>query len=292
MKTFLTVISIFISFFAVAQEEEKYNVSGSFSPWSEEREANAPALTFLTLVSDANLREKPNSEATVVQKIPIATKVTVTEFTKNMTTLNGFEAPWCKIKLENGKSGYLWAGTLSLASLTYEDDYSNNQGLSYLVGVGNFDKKSKKITLQVRAAKNGKEIAKTEFVTQGDLSYYITIRGKNTTMGFDKIKDVVEVNTHYDACGYPSGENLLFLQENKLQKVLSTSNVSDAGVFYSGENAILPQDKGGIANHIVLIKDSAGMDEKNGDMVVVNQEYSVAVYKWNGDKLLKTKELK
>ncbi len=291
MKTFLTILTIF-SGFIVAAQDAKYTASGNFYPWEKESEEQKEPIYCLTLVSDANLREKPLSDATVVQKLPIASRVKIEEVTKTMLTLNGFEAPWCKIKLENGKVGYLWGGTLAAATFTYTDEYDLEKGLTYLVGVGNYDEKNHKLTLQMRAAKEGKELSKTEFISNGDLTYYLSLEAKNGSMGFDKVKDVIMVNAHYDACGYPSGDHIVFYQDNKLQHILETTDVADGGVFYSSEDAILPQGEGGIANHLVLVKDAGEFEEKGKDMVLTKQTYGITLYKWNGSKLLKIKELK
>lgn len=68
-------------------------------------------------------------------------------------------------------------------------------------------------------------------------------------------------------------------------KVLEAESMSDAGVFYSSENYILPNNRGGIAEHIIFSSDTAEMVEKGNDYVVKNQKYKLQLFKWTGTKL-------
>lgn len=188
--------------------------------------------------------------------------------------------------------GYLWGGFLALAHIqTPDEEYMSNRGVLYLTGPSAYDSTKHQLTVQVRAAKDGKELAKTEFITSGDLSYYPSFGVDYSP--FQGVKALLFVNYYYPACGYPSGDNLLFWKENgELAKVLETSSVSDGGVFYSSEQYVLPNDKGGIGNHIMVVKDEAEFEEKGDDLVVSKQTYQVTLYKWTGKKLAKVKSLK
>jgi len=179
-----------------------------------------------------------------------------------------------------------------LASIqTPNDEYTPNAGVQYLTGVAAYDELKHQITVQVRAAKDGKELAKCEFTTNGDLSYYPSF--EVVFESFPKVKAVLSVNYYYPACGYPSGNNLLFWQENnQMTKVLETSSVSDGGVFYDTEEFILPSQRGGIGDHIIVTHDHSEFEEKGNDFVRSSQTFGVVVYKWNGAKLLKIKEIK
>ena len=84
-----------------------------------------------------------------------------------------------------------------------------------------------------------------------------------------------------------------FWQENnQLTKVLETSSISEAGLFYSTETYILPSQRGGIGEHILVSKDLSEFEEKGEDYVRTKQQVGLILYKWNGSKLLKVKELK
>ncbi len=250
---------------------------------------------YFTMVTDANLRDKPGTQSKVLTKLPIGTSVKVLAVAEEQYTQRGVELPWVKVSanlLDGKREGYLWGGFLALAHIqTPDEEYMPNQGVLYLTGVAAYDTTKHQLTVQVRAAKDGKEIAKTEFTTSGDLSYYPSFAVDYSP--FTGVKALLMLNYYYPACGYPSGDNLLFWKEDgTLVKVLETSSVSDGGVFYSSESYILPTDKGGIGDHILVVKDESEFEEKGNDLVRSRQTYGATLYKWTGSKLQKVKNWK
>lgn len=250
---------------------------------------------YFSLVSDANLREKTNTQSAVLTKLPIATAVEILAVSTDSFTQRGVTLPWVQVRTSVGGktyTGYIWGGFLALASIqTPNDEYTPNAGVQYLTGVAAFDEKNHQLTVQVRAAKDGKELAKCEFTTSGDPAYYpeFSVRFES----FQKVKAVLTVNYYFPACGYPSGDNVLFWQENnQIVKVLETSSISDAGVFYSSEDYLMPSDKGGIGDHILVVRDQSEFEERGEEMVRTSQKYSLSLYKWNGAKLTKLKDWK
>jgi Bacterial SH3 domain len=294
-----------IAIFAIANlqngvaQESPLLVNGNFYPWHDEDTEDNKPKECLTAVTDANVRATPNANAAVVAKLPIATKVTITQVTTDTLTLNGFPAPWCKVSFnQQGKnqSGYLWGGTLAFAAFEDKEEYSERKDIMYLVSMSKMVKDKYGVTLQMRTAKNNVELAKTEFMTTGDVGHYLTMEMKGS-QGLRNVQDIVEVTPYFPACGYPSATNVLFVQDKKITRLLETTSTSDVGVFYASENAIYPYDKGGINNHIVVISDQGETEEKQKpdgtfDMVSKNQKYGIIVYKWDGQKLNKVKELK
>ena len=280
-KSVFTVLLALISLVAQAQDDGM-TISGSlmFNENSEEKEA-------FVLVSDANLRDKPSTKATAVAQLPIATKVQILEKTKDSLTLNGFRAAWFKVSA-NGKTGYLWSGILTTVGIM--NPYENNENITYVAGISSYNEKENKLTLQVRAAKNGKEIAKIDFPSVGDLGYQLSLglQGSN----FSKVKEVLSVKMIFGACDYPQGDNLvIFTEGGKLVRLMEVSSASSAGAGYSSENYILPNNKGGINGHVLVIEDSAAQEEvtKNGkpDFVTKDHKYKITLHKWTGAKLEK-----
>ncbi len=282
MKKILFTISLaLISVFAHAQEE--VNKASGWLMFNE----NDEVKEAFVLVSDANLREKPSIKATTIAQLPIATKVTILERTTDSLTLNGFRAPWFRISA-NGKTGYLWSGILTTVVKSTEEEVGND--ITFLAGMSSYDEKNYKVTLQVRAAKNGKEIAKTEFQSVGDLGYELSLSLKSG--GFDKVKQVLSVEMTFGACDYAQGDNLVFFTEgSKLVRLIETVSSSSAGAGYGSENYILPYDKGGITGHVLVTEDSAEEEEvmKNGqsEYKIKNQKYKITLYKWTGVKIEK-----
>ena len=283
MKKILFTISLsFFFVFAYGQDDPNKSMSWlMFNENDEVREA-------FVLVSDANLRDKPSIKATTIAQLPIATKVQILERTTDSLTLNGFRAPWFRVSA-NGKMGYLWSGILTtVAMTTQEEDPTSN--LTFLAGIASYNEKEYKVTIQIRTAKNGKEIAKTEFQTVGDLGYELGLTLKNGY--FDKVKQVLSIEMTYGACDYAQGDYLMFFTEGgKLVRQLDMVSASSAGAGYGSQNYILPSDKGGIAGHVLVTEDSAEEEEvmKNGnpEYKIKNQKYKITLYKWTGAKLEK-----
>lgn len=301
-KLLITIFAIACLSSVYAQNEDPNaanKAAGCFFPWiGASGEANVSVECY-TLVTDANIRDKPNAAAAVVSKLPIATKVKIEQITTDTLTLNGFPAPWCKVSytLQGKKmSGFIWGGTLAFAMWKSPDEYNEDvKNLVYLVGMSKFDAKNMTTTLQVRAARNGVEIAKTEFQTAGDVGYYLDMECFYD-QNFKNVKSAFEIKTYYPACGYTTGKNLMFFTGKSLFRVLEMNESSDAGAFSSSESAILPMEKGGISGHVLVVSDVLQFSEKEakGDVEIVlqKQDYKVTLYKWNGEKLVKSKELK
>ena len=248
---------------------------------------------YYTFVSDANLRDKPGTTgSTVIAKLPIGSKVTIMEVSSDSFAQRGIKLPWLKVQCETGAIGYIWGGFMALASIQTPDiEYTPNRGVLYLTGVSAFQEDKHEITVQVRVAEKGKELSRTEFTTQGDLSYYPSFSVQFEPL--KNVKAVLAVNYYYPACGYASGDNLVFWQENNtLSRIIETSSVGDGGVFYSSETVLLPSQPGGIGDHLLVVKDESEFEEKGDDLVRSRQSVAIVLYKWTGSKLLKVKELK
>jgi Bacterial SH3 domain len=280
MKKTLIILFLLPLFFKTIAQTDVEQADASIGKWEIGK--------AFTLVSDANVREKPNTQSTVLTQLAIGSEIKIEKVTTDSFTVNGFRAPWCQISFENGKKkGYLWGGFIATVVLPLLYPDKDMEGVIFLGGVGSWDEKKSRLTMQLRAAKNGKELAKVEFSTLGDLSYNCSLKGEPRS-GFKKIAKVLTFSTGYDACGYPWGDNLIFFtKDKKLVRVLATESVSDAGVFYASETYILPSDKGGITNHIIVTEDNAEMIEKGNDYEATNQKYKITLHKWDGVKLVK-----
>jgi hypothetical protein len=246
--------------------------------------------TSFTLVADANVRDKPATTGAVVAKLAIGTPLKIENTTTDSLTIKGVRMPWYQVSFTSGngrKSGFLWGGFI--ASVFFSDiDYTANETYLYLGGIAAYDEKKNKVTDQLRVAKNGQQLAAIEFPSCGDIGYYPQLE-LHGSCSFNNVKQVLTYGTHYDACDYPQGNYLFVLtKNNQLQKIMETSSASGAGTGYAEETYILPSHRGGIQNHILVTEDSAAEEEdKNGDYKIKDQKYKIALWKWNGSKLIK-----
>lgn len=245
--------------------------------------------TSFTLVADANVRDKPATTGGVVAKLNIGTHLKIETVTTDSLTVKGFRAPWYQVSFTTaGKTlkGYLWGGFIASVFIS-EIDYKTNETYMYLGGIASFDEKNYKMTSQLRIAKNGQQVAALEFPTVGDLGYYPKLE-LNSNNGFSNVKQMISYGMNYDACDYSQGDYLIFwTKNNQLQKIMETTSASGAGTGYASETYHLPNHRGGIANHILVTEDSAAMEEKGDDFIIKDQKFKVALWKWNGAKLVK-----
>ena len=265
-----------------AQESEENSVYASISEWK--------LGDAFTLVSDANVREKASTQSPALTQLPIGSPIKIEKVTTDSFTVNGFRAPWCQITYDNGKKkGYLWGGFIATLVLKMQYAEGETEGVTFLGGVGSWNEKKYEMTMQLRACKNGKELNRVEFLTPGDVSFNCKLKEENAgTMR--NVATALTFSTGFEACGYPWGDNLIFYtKDKKLSRILATTSVSDAGAFYQTEQFILPGDRGGINNYIIVTSDSAQMEDNGKDYVMKNQKYSLALYKWTGVKLEKVK---
>ncbi len=293
----LLMLCLWMSFPVLAQEAEDI-AQGSFAPWNPMEQGKEQFC--YTLVADANVRDKANSTATVIAKLPIATKVKIESVTTDSLVLNGFQAPWCKVSFTlagKSQSGYLWGGVLAFVTYEVKEEYDEQRfGLMYLAGISKVDVAKNKWTLQMRVAKKGVELSKIEFESPGDVGYWSTMKNLGN-LGLKNVKDAIAYQSYYPACGYPSTDFLIVFANNKLTKILDCTSVSDAGAFYDTQDYLLPNEKGGIQGHIIVVNSSAETEEKEvkpGVFEYINnkQTYSIQLHKWTGEKLQKVKELK
>ena len=283
MKQIITLVLFIASFSAIkAQESEENSVYSSISKWE--------VGDAFTLVSDANVREKPTTQSTAVTQLPIGSAIKIEKVSTDSFTVNGFTAPWCQISYDGGKKkGYLWGGFIATLVLKSQYGFEETEGLTFLGGVGSWDAKKQRMTMQLRACLKNKELAKVEFLTPGDLSFNCKLKEEYAGT-LKNVFTALTFSTGYEACGYPWGDNLIFYsKDKKLTRILATESISDAGVFYSTEQYILPGDRGGIMNYIIVTSDSAETEDNGGDFKIKNQKYSLKLFKWTGTKLEKVK---
>lgn len=283
MKQIILGLILCCSFLSInAQESTENSVYSSISKW-EIGEA-------FTLVSDANVREKPTTQSTAVTQLPIGSAIKIEKVSTDSFTVNGFRAPWCQISYDGGKKkGYLWGGFIATLVLKSQYGFEETEGLTFLGGVGSWNEQKHQMTMQLRACLKNKELAKVEFLTSGDLSFNCQLKEENAGT-LKNVFTALTFSTGYEACGYPWGDNLIFYtKDKKLTRILATESISDAGVFYSTEQYILPGDRGGITNYVIVTSDAAEMEDNGKDYSVKNQKYSLKLFKWTGVKLEKVK---
>jgi hypothetical protein len=240
-----------------------------------------PDSIVYTLGTEVNLREKPSVQGKVVAKLPIATKVIIEKELTDSLTLNGWRAAWCQVRVGNGataQKGYIWGGFLT--GLCFKSQKDKN--IWFIAGVSKFNYDKMDMTLQLRAVKNGVELSKIEFKTVGDYGYMIGGQS-NGNPNFAGVEESLGIKMIYEACDYAQGEYLLLWDGKKLIYGAEGVSASSAEVFYSTTSILLPTDKGGKKDQLIVRTETAQFNEKKNDFDKPKIENKV--FRWQNGKL-------
>jgi len=93
-NTLLTLIALFITSFTYAQESDVNNWMQS----DGSLEGFVVGKQYFSMVSDANLREKSNTQSTVITKLAIATPVEIISVSTDSLSLRGVKLPWVQVR--------------------------------------------------------------------------------------------------------------------------------------------------------------------------------------------------
>ena len=238
-----------------------------------------------TLATDVNLRETATTDGKIVTTIPIGTAVKIEEQLEKTYKKNGFTAPWHKVSFtENGtkKTGFVWGGMLTQAIVRTKQ----TDGTVFLLGMTNLNADKMRGTLQIRAARNGKELTKMEFASHAtfeERGMYIQCVSLGTAGFTTGVADAILFETGYQACSYTQSERLIIWDGTQLHDGYEATTTADAGVFAESNTMIFPNEKDGKPQAIVVKWEMDQTDEKEKTTTQRKQW----TYKWNGKKFAK-----
>lgn len=236
---------------------------------------------------NVNVRNSPNTKTgTVVAQLPIGTEVTIIEEAETFT-INGYKAPWYKVSFNKDnekKQGYIWGGFLSAFS------FDLNDGNLLLYGFYG-DDNIRKFMSQIKIIKNTEIVAKLNFEPINDVyempfNYNFSVGAKLLTgNGFDNVKNIIQINYHYPACGVPFGDIVIFWTGEKLINGTIVHGVSEAGLFHHYYEFIYPDAK--TKNKLIISKISEEYDENGNELP---KKTTRLTYTWENNKLTLTEE--
>ncbi len=187
----------------------------------------APAKAYV-FADQCNLREKPDVNARVLEKLFIGTEVEVLEVLKTEFSMRGVSAPWLRIKAK-GKQGYVWMGNLTTGVLKLE------KGELALVG----------ITAKQQVGENSKYFASVR-IAKGEIMKCIkefeVIHADHPTEGWLErlphpdltgVECVLVYQTESGACGVFGSEHHLLYTGTDLFFVGSGYGMGDGGMLHS-----------------------------------------------------------
>ncbi len=208
-------------------------------------------------------------------------------------TVNGYSDYWYAVKaLDSGKIGFIWGGALAKAAVQL-----NKNGSRIIVfGLSGKGKNADGEKLgEVKLVENGKTISKAFFSpietrmreeSQNLFNYTVSTKVLSSK-GFCNNPQIICIHFMYEACDYEGGDVLFFVINNKLNYLLTASgsfNEEGGGIE---SRYVLPTNKGGISNRIIVIETVHGFHSgKEQTAQIISR--SRTIYLWNGDTFLKT----
>lgn len=244
------------------------------------------------LADNVNVRAAASSKAAVVTNLPIGTAIEIVAISDEKLRLHGFKINWYKISFESkdgATEGYVWGGLISEGTIACANDPS----VQFLYGVASLRKNkegdypTQKLTLQLRACKNNKELSKVEMESNTQIGVYHYIKNYGNK-GLDKIKDIIELGESEGFCGGYNGNSMFFWTGEKLIYVRTLMSSGDSG-YYSSDDLILPSDKGGQKGKVINDQ-KVGYDVGEAEESILESHKRVE-YVWTGEKLKQTKVL-
>jgi len=243
---------------------------------------------------NVNIREKPSLNAGIVDRLPIASVVTVVEKTEEILEIKRYKERWYRMEYTDGKgkkkSGYIWGGLLAKGYLHEDLDGDGEKEWALFGIVGRTEYRS---DFEVRYVKKGKVISQEKFEpieTSSDdgagffsYSVYTDVLDRS---GFTPPLKMVKLMFEYGACDYANGDVIFYLSVNRLRYGLTA-------VWVSGEAGsidieyIFPRDKGGEKNSIIIKHTTEQLDMDTGKTISSKTRFEK--YFWNG-KTLEKKE--
>lgn len=287
MRTLLLLLLVSLTTFGYGQEDHVNYKQGNNKYHKFES-----GKTYHLLADNVNIRATASSKADVLTNLPIGTTVKIEEISDERLRLHGFKTNWYKVsfKSKDGvSSGYVWGGLIAEGTITCASDPS----VQFLYGVASLrtnketDYPRKKLTLQLRACKNNKELSriKIESKTEIDVFHYIKNYGNK---GLDGIVDIIEVGESQSFCAGYNGYNMVFWDGENLIYVRTLTPGGDGG-YYSSDDLIFPSDKGGQKGKVINDQE-VGYDVGETEEAIVESHKRVE-YVWTGAELKQTKVL-
>lgn len=244
------------------------------------------------LADNVNVRATASSKAAIVTNLPIGTAIEITEVSDEKLRLSGFKINWYKVSFKSkdrATEGYVWGGLISEGTIACANDPS----VQFLYGVASLRKNkegdypTQKLTLQLRACKNNKELSKIKIENETEIEMFHYIKNYGNK-GLDKIKDIIELGESQSVCAGYNGYNMVFWDGQKLTYVTTLTPGGDGG-YYSSDDLIFPSDKGGERGKIINDQ-KVGYDVGEAEESILESHKRVE-YVWTGEKLKQTKIL-
>ncbi len=277
MKTLIVIVSFFYVFPLFAQDA----VSVHFSTvedylFPEEADYN------YTLGHNVSLRKGPSIHSSLVDTLPIGTRLKIYEQSEIIEVKQGISSHWYRVKTDD-KTGWIWGGLIAKQAFRSKKD----RDVVFLCGFEKYIPYSNENSrggayYQIRAVKGGVE--KEKIIVKSFAWDFAEVSNIGAG-GLSNVDDIITLRVPCrGGCGCSTGEIVVFWSKGKLHKVADLIGTPD-GEYSEGSYLVFPNDMEGVSGQVIKVSSLAGDEDEEGEGLerLVIKEY----YIWNGKKLLK-----
>lgn len=204
------------------------------------------------------VRSGPAQNATVIDTLYAGDEVLLINKSGGHLVLKGFSAPWVNISYRrNGvaRQGVAWSGLLSFNPMRRGQTkfvYGLDRRWSRDTTIDKERVELAKILVRIKVVENGRVIAGNSFFAE-DNGEHVYMQSKVAPGGgLDSVRHIIYIGFGGEACGVPFYSHPFAWTGRKLVPMPLLTDVSDAGVYYQLETFVLPAEKGGRKNMLIL----------------------------------------
>ncbi|MFY1047254.1 SH3 domain-containing protein [Chryseobacterium sp. GP-SGM7] len=276
MKTFFTILLLFIIQIFSAQEEDYTYANGVFS-----FEENKPQKIFTDW---ARIRQLPDVSGKILDSLQTNQKILILKKEETILKLGERRANWYKISYQKGdktSEGYIWGGNLCVG-------FRNKNGYDFLFGltktVNKKDEKYPEIIIQqnvasIKVVEGNTLIDEVSFETGSAESLSYGTFSIESNHKLQNVEFTLKASVSGEACGIANYHQYVLFKDKKLIPLPQLMNVGDADIYYHNEEFIFSNDKGGIPNAFIFKMEEMERDEKDREI----KKKASKTYLWNGD---------
>lgn len=282
MKYLFSFLAILTFSTIFAQENNNDDSNQIYESYVFQQEKNNMANVY---VDNLKVRDIPNIYGQVIDSLSQNKIVKIVEVSEEIMRLGERSAKWVKISYDK-KQGYIWSGNLAikkfsknnielLLGLPKTEILTNEEGIKY-----------NNVIAGIKYFKNGKLVDEKMFPvgTIENLAYHDFIISESKNL---KNVDYTAIALFTgEACGIPSYEQNIFIQNNQLFLLPKTVSIGDADIYNDSEIIELPSKDNRLNNQFIFTKELVEKDENEKTI----GEKTTIIYNWDGEayKAIKT----
>jgi len=234
-----------------------------------------------------NVRKTPGTNGAVVTRLPIGTRVTILEKSREASRINNILMPWYLVEFNGKQQGYIWGGKLALNSFRS----NKNPDIAFHFGI---DKKGNEegayAEFQIRVEKDHKELQRLNFKAFGT-EYKRHVCSNISNKGLSGVDDILQVDGYGESCGDNAGAMIFFWTGTELIYVDQLYDYVDGG-YFGRQFFVYPSDMEGEKETVIKKEQVGEIVFEEGQTYATWDSHNVVYEKnestrlrWDGKKL-------